>query len=67
MFKALSRTGLEPASPDAGLENYLSDRDFQKRKKRNSARPRSRRLSRKKDCFLLVRESQKLSFEKALL
>lgn len=28
MFKALSRTGLEPASPDAGLENNLADRDF---------------------------------------
>lgn len=26
MFKALSRTGLEPASPDAGLD--LADRDF---------------------------------------
>jgi hypothetical protein len=28
MFKALSRTGLEPASPDAGLYFNLSDRDF---------------------------------------
>lgn len=28
MFKALSRTGLEPASPDAGLDFNLSDRDF---------------------------------------
>ena len=32
--KALSRTGLEPASPDAGLENNLSDRDLKKKEEK---------------------------------